>query len=65
MDDERENLSMKKTLNELANFFLLWILEVTNSYWIILAISKKDIVDAKHNMTQLEDWAWGREIHLG
>ena len=65
MDDECEKSRMKEVENELAN--LISYLNIGSEEMPIeeyVQWARKEIVDAKHNMVELVDLAWGREIHL-
>ena len=66
MDDEREKLRMKEATNELAS--LISSLNLGSEEMPIeeyVQLAGEEIVDAKYNMAELVDLAWGREIHLG
>ena len=56
---------MKETTNDLASLIFSLNLgneEMSTEEYVQLA--REEVVDAKHNMAELVDLAWGREIHL-
>ena len=60
MDDECEDERMKETTIELAS--LMSSLNFGSKEYLQWA--REENVDAKHNMVELVDLAWDREIHL-
>ena len=66
MDDEHENGRMKEATNELASpIFSLNLASEEMPIEEYVQLVGEKIIDAKYNMSELVDLAWGREIHFG